>query len=165
MSLAVGTPDIRVMKFQSGHAKLTFNSHEPHRVDSVRFRELIQGSWNFILLSSYCTDYEWLVRQFDGISPEVEINLIEHYDKNIGHAGIQKVSTQILSKPRTFNIIHPLFPKFPNYGVMHCKLLILASNDFLRVVVSSANLVDFDYEDVQNVKDILMYFIISSVSV
>jgi hypothetical protein len=141
------------MKFQSGHAKLTFNSHET-RADSIKFKELIQGNWNFILLSSYCTDYEWLVKQFDGISPNVEINLIEHYDKNTGHAGIQRVFTNILSKPRTFNIVHPVFPKFPNYGVMHCKLMVLASNEFLRLVVSSANIMDFDYENVQNVPDL-----------
>lgn len=139
------------MKFQGGQVKLTFNSREK-RADSIKFKELIQGDWNFILLSSYCTDYEWLVRQFNGISPNVEINLIEHYDRNSGHAGITRISTAGFEKtPRTFNIVHPVFPKFPSYGVMHCKLIILASDEFLRIVVSSANLMDYDYEEVQNV--------------
>ena len=108
---------------------------------------MIAGDWNFILLSSYCTDYEWLLNEFEEISPETEINLIEHYDKTTGHAGIQRVT----ANSRTINLIHPIFPKFPNYGVMHCKLIILAAKDFMRIVVSSANLMDYDYEQVQNV--------------
>ena len=136
-----------VMKFQGGQVKLTFNSFKPHP-NAIKFKEIIAGDWNFILLSSYCTDYEWLLSQFDGISPNTEINLIEHYDKSTGHAGIQKITVN----SRTINLIHPIFPKFPNYGVMHCKLIILASNDFMRIVVSSANLMDFDYEEVQNVQ-------------
>lgn len=140
------------MKFQGGNCKLTYNSYEK-RADSIKFKELITGHWNFILLSSYCTDYEWLIRQFDGISPDTDINLIEHYDKNSDHAGIQKVSIKNQSdlKGRILNLIHPSFPKFPSYGVMHCKLMIFASDEFMRIVVSSANLMDFDYEDVQNV--------------
>ena len=134
------------MKFPDGQVKLTFNSFEP-RPDSIKFRELIAGDWNFILLSSYCTDYEWLLNQFEEISPDTEINLIEHYDKTTGHAGIQRVT----ANSRIINLIHPIFPKFPNYGVMHCKLIILAAKDFMRIVVSSANLMDYDYEQVQNV--------------
>lgn len=135
------------MEFKGGHVKLTFNSFQP-RANSIKFKEIISGDWNFILLSSYCTDYEWLLDQFNDISPNTEINLIEHYDKSTGHAGIQKVT----AKSRTINLIHPTFPKFPNYGVMHCKLIILASNEFMRIVVSSANLMDYDYEEVQNVQ-------------
>ena len=135
------------MKFKGGHVKLTFNSFQP-RANSIKFKEIIAGDWNFILLSSYCTDYEWLLDQFNGISPNTEINLIEHYDKSTGHAGIQKVT----AKSRAINLIHSIFPKFPNYGVMHCKLIILASNEFMRIVVSSANLMDYDYEEVQNVQ-------------
>ena len=139
------------MKFENGSVKLTFNSANKNVADSIKFQELITGKWNFILLSSYCTDYEWMIGQFDGISPETEINLIEHYDKTGGHAGIQKLSTNISSKVRVINLIHPQFPKFPNYGVMHCKLMILAADEFLRIVVSSGNLMSFDYEQVQNV--------------
>ena len=138
-------------KFQSGQVKLTFNYNEP-RVDSIKFKELITGNWNFILLSSYCTDHQWLIEQFEGISPNTEINLIEHYDKNSEHAGIQRVSISTQkTKTRVLNLIHPSFPKFPNYGVMHCKLMIFASNEFMRIIVSSANLMDYDYEQVQNV--------------
>lgn len=135
-----------LMKFQGGQVKLTFNSFES-RKDSIKFKDIIDGNWNFILLSSYCTDYEWLLDQFARISPNVELNLIEHYDNSSQSAGVKRIS----SKSRTINLIHPIFPKFPNYGVMHCKLIILASNDFMRIVVSSANLMKFDYEDVQNV--------------
>lgn len=139
------------MKFQKGNVKLTFNSFDSSRPDTIKFKDIIHGNWNFVLLSSYCTDYEWLIEQFEGISPETELNIIEHYDKNTDFNGIQKITVHSSSKPRIVNLIHPSFPKFPNYGVMHCKLIILASDEFLRIVVSSANLVNFDYEDVQNV--------------
>jgi hypothetical protein len=143
------------MKFQSGQVKLTFNYNNPHS-DSIKFKELITGNWDFILLSSYCTDHRWLIEQFDGISPDTEINLIEHYDKNIEHAGIQKLSINTQVKTRILNLIHPSFPKFPTYGVMHCKLMIFASKEFMRIVVSSANLMDYDYDQVQNVRTYLI---------
>lgn len=138
------------MRFIDGKTWLTFNSNAPNRKNSLKFSEIIEGNWNFILLSSYCTDYEWLLEEFQSISPETEINLIEHYDRASAPAGIQRIQ----SKPsgRILNLIHPKFPKFPSFGVMHCKLMILAGETFLRIVVSSANLMNFDYEQVQNVK-------------
>lgn len=42
-------------------------------------------------------------------------------------------------------------PRFPSYGVMHAKVMLLLSHDWCRVVVSSANLVPYDYDQVQNV--------------
>lgn len=48
-------------------------------------------------------------------------------------------------------ILRPDFPKFPNYGVMHSKLILIFRPDSLRVVVSTANLVEYDYSEVQNV--------------
>ena len=119
--------------------------------DSIKFKDLIEGNWKFILLSSYCIDYEWLIGQFDGISPDTDINIIEHYEKITERAGIQSSTAKSLTKPRKINLIHPPFPKFPNYGVMHCKIMILASDQFMRIVISSANLMNYDYEEIQNV--------------
>ena len=144
-------PVLGMIIFLGGSTKLTFNQREPRdRNDCVKFNEIISGPWNFILLSSYCTDYNWLLDQFNGIAPGIAVNLIEHYDRNSDSAGIKKIS--LTSLKRELYLIHPKFPKFPNYGVMHCKLMILAADDFLRIVVSSANLMDYDYNEVQNVK-------------
>lgn len=147
------------MRFQFGHVKLTFNSNES-RADSIKFKELITGNWNFILLSSYCTDYEWLIDQFNGISPDTELNLIEHYDRTREHAGIQRftIPNKGQTKARIVNLIHPALPDFPKFGVMHCKLMILACDEFMRIVVSSANLMDFDYDQVQNVKEKMSFY-------
>ena len=144
------------MKYPEGNVKLTFNSFEPTRPECISFKQIIDPSsadgWEFILLSSYCTDYEWLLEQFKGNSPKTDINLIEHYDRTSQAAGIQQVKIKYSTNGRSLNLIHPNFPKFPSYGVMHCKLIILASSEFLRIVVSSANLMDYDYEQVQNVQ-------------
>lgn len=142
-----------MVNFLGGNVKLTFNQREPRGNDCVRFNEIISGPWNFILLSSYCTDFNWLLDQFNGIAPGIAINLIEHYDRNSDPPGIKKITltNNSSSQRRELYLIHPKFPKFPNYGVMHCKLMILATDNFLRIVVSSANLVDYDYNEVQNV--------------
>ena len=152
-SLDMALPTSLLMKFfQGNNVKLTFNtSTASSNASRITFKEIITPSsnnWDFILLSSYCTDYEWLLNQFHGISPNCEINVIEHYDRTQQNAGIQQVKSK---SGRIVNLIHPKFPKFPSYGVMHCKLIILASSEFLRIVVSSANLMDYDYEEVQNV--------------
>lgn len=52
--------------------------------------------------------------------------------------------------------VTPPFPKFPSYGVMHSKLMLLLHERFLRIVVSSGNLVPYDYDEVQNVSGSLL---------
>ena len=54
-------------------------------------------------------------------------------------------------KGRKVLLVRPPFPKFPAYGVMHCKIFAMWAKDYLRIAVSSANLVDYDYNQVQNV--------------
>jgi len=49
------------------------------------------------------------------------------------------------------NMVYPEFPKFPNYGVMHSKLMLIFRRTGLRVVIATGNLVEYDYTDVQNV--------------
>lgn len=148
-------------KFWNGSVKLTYNTNKETKnlSDVVKFKDLITGPWNFILLSAYCTDFDWLLNQFEGIAPDVPINIVEHYDRNSEKAGIQSVSVRsgLSGNRRTLNLIHPSFPKFPSYGVMHCKLMILAADDYLRIVVSSANLLDYDYEEVQNVRPFIAF--------
>lgn len=47
-------------------------------------------------------------------------------------------------------IVRPEFPKFPAYGVMHSKVILIWRASGLRVVVSTGNLMEHDYEVVQN---------------
>lgn len=51
---------------------------------------------------------------------------------------------------RNSSVIHPPFHK-NIYGKMHAKLMLLFYNDSLRVVISSANLVAYDYNLIQNI--------------
>jgi len=146
------------MNFPVGSIYRTYNSlaSNDENVDALTFNQLIEGhDWNRILLSSYCTDYEWLLEQFKDISPSTPIALISHYDCSDEPAGIKKLTAKTISgergRTRDLFIINPPFPKFSNYGVMHCKLIILFAENVLRIVVSSANLIDYDYDAVQNV--------------
>lgn len=57
----------------------------------------------------------------------------------------------IRSKLGRISIVYCKFPSFPSYGVMHCKLMILRyRSNILRIVVSTGNLVPYDYGHVQN---------------
>lgn len=57
----------------------------------------------------------------------------------------------IRSKLGQISIVYCKFPSFPSYGVMHCKIMILRyRSNILRIVVSTGNLVPYDYGHVQN---------------
>lgn len=146
------------MIYSTGSFRRTFNSLASSKENSnaVTFQQIISGyEWTRIVLSSYCTDFEWLLSQFVGVAPAVPIALIAHYDRNSESPGLNIMKAKPLpgsrDNQRNVLILSPHFPKFPNYGVMHCKLLILFSRDILRIAVSTANLVEYDYDQVQNV--------------
>jgi hypothetical protein len=85
-------------------------------------------------------DEDWLFPKLKTVP-----NVILCYDNGQRHA------QALVSKRGKVTCVIPPFPKFPSYGVMHCKLMLLFYGDFLRVVVSTGNLVPYDYDSVQNV--------------
>lgn len=101
--------------------------------------------WRKLLLSSYCTDFDWLLTQLP--TYEHELILIQHGST----PGIQKGRVE----GRKVTLLTPPFPQFPRYGVMHCKLMLMFGEDLLRIVVSSGNLVPFDYGEVANVSELI----------
>lgn len=100
-----------------------------------------------VILSSYCIDEEWI---FSKLARVPEVIAITHWDRNEVNASIRPGARQ---HPcwRNVTLVLPEFPRFPNYGVMHSKLILIYRPKRLRVVISTGNLIEYDYEEVQNV--------------
>ena len=104
------------------------------------------------LVSAYCIDIEWLVERMEcayGPLKNLNLMIVSHYDRAKQKSGIFEVS---IGRGITATMVFPPFPpNAPAYGVMHSKLILLVFPDHLRVVISTANLVSYDYDQVQNV--------------
>ncbi len=101
-----------------------------------------------VLLSSYGTDIEWLLSHFKRGTP---ITLVDQPDGD--SAAVSFVPLGNLWP--VFQVIHPRFEKggLFEHGTMHCKLIIIKwkNNRGLRIAISSANLVGFDWEGITQV--------------
>jgi hypothetical protein len=128
--------------FEKGTVKLIQLDKDPKDDRKLTFDEMLQTAKGLqkCLLTSYVVDAEWLLPKLKNIQ-----NVIICYDDGERH------SKPLVTKRGNLTCICPSFPKFPNYGVMHCKLMLLFYFDSLRVVVSTGNLVPYDSESVQNV--------------
>lgn len=94
------------------------------------------------VISSYCLDEDWI---FEKLRTVPRVIVVSHWDRMS-----EKVGTYTHPYWKNVTIVHPPFPKFPSYGVMHSKLLLLFSVDRLRIAISTGNLVSYDYNEVQN---------------
>jgi tyrosyl-DNA phosphodiesterase-1 len=126
-------------KFLNGVVKLTGPS-DMNDSQRVSFEEIVQvGGLQKCLLSSYVVDEEWLLPRFDNITNVILVT----------HDGERGMKTRI-SKDGNLTMVWPAFPKFPSYGVMHSKIMLLWYDQHLRIVISTGNLVPYDYDKVQN---------------
>ena len=120
------------------------------KCQSVSFRDIVSPASEIegILLSSYGTDVEWLLSHFEAGTP---ITLI---DQPTGDTE-QTSFIPLGSYWPLFQVVHPRFEKGGLFesGTMHCKLIVIKwkNNQGLRIVVSSANLVRFDWESITQV--------------
>ncbi len=109
------------------------------------FKALFSGTkrWEKLILSSYCIDHEWLLWQ---LPAHDDLILIQHgSEANIKKGRFNGKEMALLTPP---------FPQFPKYGVMHCKLMLMLGEDHLRIVISTGNLMEFDYNgEVANVRN------------
>lgn len=101
------------------------------------------AKWKKLVMSSYCTDPEWLVDQLRAVDEACKVVLIGEGYGDLP-AGIRKAS--LLG--RNITMLTPMKPKFPDYGVFHCKFMVMFGEDLLRLVISSGNLVPYDYGNV-----------------
>lgn len=105
----------------------------------VKFTELVDQRYLVkAVLSSFAVDYQWLLTKVPG---DKSVCLIEHWVPSSDTAGNRLVHPNLL-------VCHP---PLKGRQTMHAKLMLLVYPGFLRVVVSSANLVPYDWCQLENV--------------
>ncbi|KAJ3090594.1 hypothetical protein HK102_003259 [Quaeritorhiza haematococci] len=110
------------------------------RVDCIAIQDLIKKKHlQKAVLSAFQIDRRWLA----SILPsDIKLCVVGDRPKDMPET---MHHTQISE-----NELWVFPPKLPGYGCMHTKLMLLWYDGFLRVVVASANLVDYDWEELEN---------------
>jgi histidinol phosphatase-like enzyme len=110
---------------------------------TISFGELIYPSNDIeaVLLTSYGTDIEWLLPHF---TYGTEITLVDQ-PSSVGDGASDHFPLGNLWPG--FQVVHPKFEKGGLFesGTMHCKLIVVKRKNSLRIVISSSNLVGFDW--------------------
>jgi tyrosyl-DNA phosphodiesterase-1 len=124
--------------FTEGKIYLTCPSGTISDYPLITFKELVDATnCQFAFLTSYCIDLPWILSRF-----KCPIHLLVHPNEN------QKRG-QTIQYSKGVKISFPTFPS--GYGVFHAKLMLLEYHKGLRFVITSANLVDYDYGQIQNI--------------
>lgn len=133
-----------LMRFWDGAVRLTHNELvDLPAGQSMTFDELLGddiAEAKTALLSSYCIEEDWLLPKLKRV-PKVIL---------VGHPEERKTNAVQFKIGSNVTMVYPAFARFPTYGVMHSKLMLIVHADRLRVVISTANLMEHDYSVVQN---------------
>ncbi|KAK9722469.1 hypothetical protein K7432_002658, partial [Basidiobolus ranarum] len=107
----------------------------------VTFEELVdKNNIRKLVLAAYQLEVDWLMSK---LPRNIPICLIRNWHRQLG----DKPGTSSLHS--NFTVVQPPLPE-DRYGSMHAKFLILHYDDFLRVVITSANLTSLDWENFEN---------------
>lgn len=135
--------NINKMKlFYDGTAFLTTSLHNENDPEiHISFEEIVQPkNLKQAFLTAMCMEFDWLTAQLPASIP---INFYSDYDKKT------KRTKEIINENWTLDF--PVFPSYLSFGAMHAKLMVLVFDAHARIVISSANLMSFDYELVENI--------------
>ena len=129
-------------KYFDGTIKLTHSAYFPDSDDvHIKFSEIVQKDHlKQAIFTAMCYDPAWFVQE---LPADVPIIFYVDYDKK------SVAKTTNVSEHWTF--AYPPFPHYMKYGTMHAKVMLLEFTDCVRVAISSANLVPFDYNEVENI--------------
>lgn len=105
--------------------------------NSVSFGSLFSPKIKKIFLTTYKLEVKWLLKQH-GIFTRVPVVIVH---------GQQNVTEKL---PLSITLYKPSLPV--SYGVHHGKLGILYFQDKIRIIISTANLLQKDYERKVNVR-------------
>ncbi|KAH7927597.1 phospholipase D/nuclease [Leucogyrophana mollusca] len=129
--------------FWDGELRPVANIHTNPRQDGkpvFRLTEILgqKADISFAIISSYSTSISWIYGFFDRSTPVI---IVGQPDES-GQAGIKNVLPNwTLTVPFLRN----------GRGCMHMKFMLLFyKSGRLRVVISTANLIDYDYRDIEN---------------
>ncbi|RIA95049.1 tyrosyl-DNA phosphodiesterase-domain-containing protein [Glomus cerebriforme] len=127
-------------QFLDGITKLTYVSG--YNGDYIRFGEIIQK--NQLKSAFFCAmtiEFSWLL---ENLPKNANIIVAKHWDPENDSQGIFCIpNTNIL-------LVHPPMSSM-GHGCFHAKLMILIYNEWIRVVISSANLIPHDWEISENI--------------
>ena len=100
-------------------------------------KDLIIPNPKRMLLSAMCVDDEWVSRVFPQGIPTIVIRPRP--------ADAEEMNELIVNSKLKF-----VFPPLKGYGCMHTKLIVLWYEKFVRIAIPSANLLDFDWDTIEN---------------
>ncbi|KAJ2057536.1 hypothetical protein GGI17_005576 [Coemansia sp. S146] len=134
------TPEL---PFPDGVVRLTRMVGEKENLpEAMTLADIVQrAKLRKALLSTYVLDLDWLLPHFD---PSTKLVIVKSYNPNVEQRGVyQSESGQV-------TLVNPEFGK-QIYPIMHSKVMLLFYDDYVRFVVSSANLFDIDWTLLQNI--------------
>ncbi|SCV72437.1 BQ2448_3974 [Microbotryum intermedium] len=117
--------------------------------ESFTFAKLVAADQKLemAIMGAYCLDVDWVCSHFNAETPVMLFTPRSPGDDP--EQGIYKVNDLI--KPHTFRVVPKERPIPGHYkGTMHTKLLIFYFKSFCRVVIPTANCVEYDWTMIDN---------------
>ncbi|KAL7278790.1 hypothetical protein ACG7TL_007799 [Trametes sanguinea] len=128
--------------FWDGELRQTANAHVEPRKDTrplFRLTNILapNAEIEFAIVSAFCWNYAWVYQMFSRSTPVIAVD-----HSATGDASIKAILPNwVRTTPFLRN----------GFGCMHMKFMLLFyKTGRLRVVVSTANLVDYDWRDIEN---------------
>ncbi|CEQ39189.1 SPOSA6832_00686 [Sporobolomyces salmonicolor] len=132
------------LRFWDGEIRRVHNDHVPDST-SLRFLDLIGPRLTLVaaVVSAYCLDPAWVAQHFPSECPLLLIMPRSPGDTQGPLCGVSV-------KSNTYRVIPPDNAPGPFRGCMHTKLMIYYHTDFCRIIVPTANAVDYDWSHMDN---------------
>ncbi|KAJ2731315.1 hypothetical protein IW152_004620 [Coemansia sp. BCRC 34962] len=131
------------LPFPDGAVRLTrMEGEKENLAEAMTLSDILQKSrLRKALLSTYVLDLDWLLRHFDS---STKLVIVKSYDPKVEQRGVYQ------SEGGRITLVNPEFAN-QGYPMMHSKIMLLFYDDYMRFVVSSANLFDIDWTVLQNI--------------
>ncbi|KAJ2026476.1 hypothetical protein GGI10_000710 [Coemansia sp. RSA 2530] len=131
------------LPFPDGAVRLTrMVGQKENLAEAMTLSDILQkGKLRKALLSTYVLDLDWLLRHFDS---STKLVIVKSYDPKVEQRGVHQ------SEGGRITLVNPEFTN-QTYPMMHSKVMLLFYDDYVRFVVSSANLFDIDWTVLQNI--------------
>ncbi|KAJ1996974.1 hypothetical protein GGI06_006625, partial [Coemansia sp. S85] len=125
------------LPFPDGAVRLTrMVGQKENLAEAMTLSDILQkGKLRKALLSTYVLDLDWLLRHFD---LSTKLVIVKSYDPKVEQCGVHQ------SEGGRITLVNPEFTN-QAYPMMHSKVMLLFYDDYVRFVVSSANLFDIDW--------------------
>ncbi|GAA5898660.1 hypothetical protein JCM8208_004726 [Rhodotorula glutinis] len=113
--------------------------------DSYSFADLVGSSSTLqaAVVSAYVSEPAWVVAHF---ADEIPLLLVQARLKGDAQPALAVCSL----KPNTFRVVPKERSSGPYPGVMHDKFMIYYHDDYMRVVIPTANAISYDWDTIDN---------------